>query len=57
MKTKDKLPLKISQIIAAMFLSIGCFLGFPNDELLSGLFWAVTTVVLLVEVAHHEQNR
>ena len=50
MRKQDLLPLDIAQIVAALFLALGCFLGFPNDALLGGLFWAVTAVKLIVGV-------
>lgn len=56
MKMKALLPLKIAQIVAAFSLAIGCFLGFPHDALLGGLFWAVTAAILIVEVMEHVQN-
>lgn len=57
MSKKDLLPLDIAQIVAAFFLAVGCFLGFPNDALLGGLFWAVTAVKLGAEVIERVQNR
>ena len=57
MRKQDLLPLKIAQIVSAFALAIGCFLGFPHDALLGGLFWAVTAVLLIVEVTGHVQNR
>lgn len=50
--------LKSMQLTAALFLSVGCFLGFPNDPQLSGAFWAVTVVTLVMEVIDRVlQNR
>lgn len=51
------LPLKVAQCVAAMFLSVGCFLGFPNDAQLAGAFWAVTAVMVIAEVIDGAQER
>lgn len=50
-------PLKITLTALALFLSIGSFLGFPNDALLSGMFWAVVCLTLVLGVIEHVQNR
>lgn len=51
-------PLKITLTALALFLSIGSFLGFPNDTLLSGMFWAVVCLMLVLGVIDHViQNR
>lgn len=57
MSKKDLLPLDIAQITSALFLAVCCFLGAPNDALLSGIFWAVTAVKLGAEVIQRVQNR
>ena len=57
MSRKDLLPLDIAQITSALFLAVCCFLGAPNDALLSGIFWAVTAVKLGAEVIQRVQNR
>ena len=51
-------PLKFMQVFLAFMLAVGCFLGFPNDAQLGGLFWAMTFVTLVLEVIDRVlQNR
>ena len=58
MKFKDfAFPLKLMQVFLALMLAVGCFLGFPNDPLLAGLFWVATFVMLVLGVVDHVQNQ
>ena len=59
MKFKDvAFPLKFMQVFLAFMLAVGCFLGFPNDAQLGGLFWAMTFVTLVLGVIDNVlQNR
>lgn len=43
-------PLTVIRFLAAAFVAVGCFLGFPNDEPLSGAFWVVVAVDVLLTV-------
>lgn len=51
------LPLKITLAFLSLVISIISFLGFPNDPLLCGMFWAVVGVMALLGVIEHVQNR
>lgn len=53
---KIMLPLRIMQLAAALFLGIGCFLGFPNDAQMGGFFWLATFAMLVLEVIKRVQN-
>ena len=58
MKFKDiAFPLKLMQVFLALMLAVGCFLGFPNDAQLGGLFWAATFVMLVLGVIDNVQKR
>ena len=59
MKFKDvAFPLKFMQVFLSFMLAVGCFLGFPNDAQLGGLFWTVTFVTLVLGVIDNVlQNR
>lgn len=50
-------PLKITLTVLALILSIGSFLGYPNDALLCGMFWAVVCLMSALGVIEHVQNR
>lgn len=50
-------PLKITLTVLALILSIGSFLGFPHDALLSGMFWAVVCVMAALGVIEYVHSR
>ena len=38
------------QLLCAVFVTIGCFLDFPNDPQLCGIFWLVTSLTILFRI-------
>ena len=49
--------LKFTQTFLAFLIAFGCFLNFPNDALLSGLFWVMTTLLCVLGVVKHVLDR